>query len=389
MRLPRHRIGQEEALDWLARAHAASQGASEELPPAEVDILATRFRKILDRCACSPLKIGTRGSVTTEVGKRDFDALELYDVARHPHGRGAGVRSQLYAEAVNAYFETEYAEVADAPNDIIHVTCTGYVSPNGAQRLVASRGWGATTRVTNAYHMGCYAAFPAVRMAAGLAATRADLATSRVESLPTAAPRVDIVHTELCSLHLDPSSHSIEQLVVQSLFADGFIRYSLRERTSARGDDARGPILRVFAMDERVLPDSADSMSWIASDWGMQMTLARDVPARIAGSLRGFVLDLYRTAGMDAATELGRTVFAVHPGGPKIIDGVREVLELSEAQVATSRQVLFDHGNMSSATLPHIWMRLVQDEDVRPGTTILSLAFGPGLTVCGGVFRKE
>lgn len=381
MRLPRHRIGQEEALDWLAHAHAASQSAVDGLPRGEVEALAARFRKILGRCACGPSKIGTRGSVTTEIGRRDFDALELYDVLRHPHGRGAGVRAQLYAETVNAYFEGEYAQVAHAPSDIIHVTCTGYVSPNGAQRLVASRGWGATTRVTNAYHMGCYAAFPAVRMAAGLAATRVDVGLA-------AASRVDIVHTELCSLHLDPSNHAIEQLVVQSLFADGFIRYSLRDGP-ARGEGAQGAVLRVLAMDERILPDSADSMSWTESEWGMQMTLARDVPARVASSLREFVLDLYRKAGMDAAAELGRTVFAVHPGGPKIIDGVRDVLELSDAQVATSRQVLFDHGNMSSATLPHIWMRLVDDEAVRPGTTIVSLAFGPGLTVCGGVFRKE
>jgi len=382
MRLPRHRIGQGEALEWLARAHAASQSAVDGLPADELLALTARFRKILDRCACGPSKIGMRGSVTTDIGRRDFDALELYDVLRHPHGRGAGVRAQLYAETVNAYFEAEYAQVAHAPSDIIHVTCTGYVSPSGAQRLVASRGWGATTRVTNAYHMGCYAAFPAVRMAAGLAATRLDVG-------PSAESRVDIVHTELCSLHLDPSNHSIEQLVVQSLFADGFIRYSLREGVPARGEGAHGAVLRVVAMDERILPDSADSMSWTESEWGMQMTLARDVPARIARSLREFVLDLYRKAGMDAATELGRTVFAVHPGGPKIIDGVREVLELSDAQVATSRQVLFDHGNMSSATLPHIWMRLVDDDAVRVGTTVVSLAFGPGLTVCGGVFRKE
>jgi predicted naringenin-chalcone synthase len=82
-------------------------------------------------------------------------------------------------------------------------------------------------------------------------------------------------------------------------------------------------------------------------------------------------------------------VFAVHPGGPKIIDRVRQVLELTDVQVQTSRDVLFDHGNMSSATLPHIWMRLAADEGVAPGTLVASLAFGPGLTVCGGLFRKQ
>jgi predicted naringenin-chalcone synthase len=120
----------------------------------------------------------------------------------------------------------------------------------------------------------------------------------------------------------------------------------------------------------------------------MAMTLARDVPERIAGALRELISELYRRAGLslDAIKE---SVFAVHPGGPRIIDRVREVLELSHAQVATSRDVLRDHGNMSSATLPHIWMRLLNDPRVMRGTLIASLAFGPGLTVCGALLEKQ
>ncbi|HEY0468512.1 MAG TPA: 3-oxoacyl-[acyl-carrier-protein] synthase III C-terminal domain-containing protein, partial [Polyangiaceae bacterium] len=80
---------------------------------------------------------------------------------------------------------------------------------------------------------------------------------------------------------------------------------------------------------------------------------------------------------------------AVHPGGPKIIDRGREVQDLEPAQVQASRDVLFEHGNMSSATLPHVWQRVLSYDGVKPGTLVLSLAFGPGLTVCGGLFRKH
>jgi predicted naringenin-chalcone synthase len=51
--------------------------------------------------------------------------------------------------------------------------------------------------------------------------------------------------------------------------------------------------------------------------------------------------------------------------------------------------VLFDHGNMSSATLPHIWQRLIDDPAVPRGTPIPSLAFGPGLTMCGALLEKR
>jgi predicted naringenin-chalcone synthase len=147
--------------------------------------------------------------------------------------------------------------------------------------------------------------------------------------------------------------------------------------------------MHVLATDEAILPESSGSMRWVLGDHGMHMSLARDVPERIAGPLRAFVAGLYERAGLSISRTLSETTFAIHPGGPKIIDHVAGVLELAAAQVQTSRDVLHDHGNMSSATLPHVWMRILADAAIPPGTLVASLAFGPGLTVCGGLFRKQ
>jgi predicted naringenin-chalcone synthase len=376
MQRPAHRIDQREALEWIAEVHAASETTSLGLNADQRHSFEERTRRIVNRCACGPKQIGSRALALADVGQHDFDTPSVYDVDHHPRGRGTESRSRLYASIVSEYFETEYADVKRPPTDLIHVTCTGYVSPSGAQELVAKRGWGSQTRVTHAYHMGCYAAFPATRLAAGALLSR------RAEMTNDESPRVDIVHTELCSLHLDPSDHTMEQFVVQSLFADGLIRYSLRERDEAPG-------LRLVAQREAIIPDSAGCMTWITTDAGMKMTLARDVPERIAGSLRAFVDELYRDAGRDPSSEKTRTVFGVHPGGPRIIDRVRDVLELDESQLRASRDVLFERGNMSSATLPHVWMRILEDDAVTPGTPVVSLAFGPGLTVCGALFEKQ
>lgn len=374
MRRPQYEISQRSALAWLAEIHAASEARLKSLSDSERAAFAARFTKLIERCACGPEKIGARGHVTADLGSNE--GLGLYDVDHTPRGAGSGARSQAFAGVVNAYFEQEFATEQCAPSELIHVTCTGYVAPSGAQRIVASKGWGALTQVTHAYHMGCYAAFPALRMAAGHLGIPAAFSVSRAER------RVDIVHTELCTLHLDPSDHSAEQCVVQSLFGDGFIRYSMREC-------AAGPGLELLALSEQILPDSAAAMGWAVGDFGMHMTLARDVPERIAGALRPFVTELFQKCGLNLGSELRHSVVAVHPGGPKIIDRVRELLELDPAQVQASRDVLFDHGNMSSATLPHVWQRIVSDERVRAGATVVSLAFGPGLSVCGGLFRKR
>jgi predicted naringenin-chalcone synthase len=361
---PPYEIPQDASLRWLAAAHTTAQAAraSDDFDRAAFE---GRMARAIEHFGCSPSKIGKRGHWVEDIASTDWAGHRLYDLPHHPHGSGSATRTRLYTEIVDAYFAGAYAHDGEPPDDLVHVTCTGYVSPSGAQKLVAARGW--PTRVTHAYHMGCYAAVPAVRLAAG--------------ALATGARRVDIVHTELCSLHLDPSDHRIEQLVVQSLFADGMIRYAMVAETGEPG-------LRVRALHEQVLPDSADAMGWLVANWGMQMTLARDVPDRIAGAIRRFVIELYRRAGLELDA-IPRSVFAIHPGGPRIIDRVREVLELQDPQVQASRDVLFARGNMSSATLPHIWQRVLDDRAVRPGTLVASLAFGPGLTVCGALLEKR
>jgi predicted naringenin-chalcone synthase len=80
-----------------------------------------------------------------------------------------------------------------------------------------------------------------------------------------------------------------------------------------------------------------------------------------------------------------KSIFAIHPGGPKIIDSVQEVLELSDNQIKESRKILFERGNMSSATLPHVWSEILGN-NYPIGTNVISFAFGPGLTLFGSVF---
>ncbi|MCM2324518.1 MAG: naringenin-chalcone synthase [Oligoflexia bacterium] len=367
---PRYRLGQRESLEWLAAAHAeaewkmGTQGADAE----------ERFRSLLLRFGCGPAHIATRGHELEDLTHRDFARMRVFGRERPPEGAGVTIRAELFAATATRVFESLYPEGGSAaPDSLIHVTCTGYLSPSAAQRLVAARGWGSRTEVTHAYHMGCYAAVPALRIARG--------------ALLQGARRADVVHTELCTLHLNPAAHEPEQLVVQSLFADGFIGYSAADERP----DGEAPAFRLLAQGERIVPDTAEAMRWVSSEWGMRMTLSREVPALLVAGpgLASFLGELFARAGLDFEKERSECVFAVHPGGPRIIEAVRERLALREAQVAESRRVLRERGNMSSATLPHIWERLLADPDVPGGRRVASLAFGPGLTVCGTLMEKE
>jgi len=374
---PKHHAGQGSILEWIAAAHAQAEITLRQPDTAEErEGITRKLHKLVLRFGCSTDRISTRNAALDDFTHTDWDRMRIFQLNRFPAGKPCGERSRFYGEVVGDAFDRFYAGEADPPDVLIHVTCTGYVSPSGAQRLVAKRDWGRFTEVVHAYHMGCYASMPAIRLAAGL--------------LARGKARVDIVHTELCTLHMDPSQHLPEQLVVQTLFADGMIRYraSGPER-AANGLEREAGGLELLAAREEIMPDTEDAMTWMVSDFGMQMTLSRKVPDHIRACLGPFLDRLGEAAGLGAERLAERALFAIHPGGPRIIDELAGHLGLGPEQVRASNAILRDYGNMSSATLPHVWKAMLEDPEVEPGRLIVSLAFGPGLTIAGAILRKR
>lgn len=378
---PRHLSSQDDTLEWLARAHTQAAGllAAQQGSPFEERSFLDSMRRRLARFGCSSDQITTRGYELHDCAHLSWSEMEVYRLAAHANGEGMRKRTQVYARIARDALAQLFVEVGAPPQHLIHVTCTGYDSPSAAQLMVTAKGWGRATRVTHAYHMGCYAALPALRIAAGFISLPP--ACSRTGD---AQCRVDVVHTELCSLHMNSLRHEPEQLVVQSLFADGCISYSVCPEQSV---ERQGPGLMVLAMDEWLVPDSATSMAWFCSDFGFEMVLCRDVPDKLTQSLAEFVSRLLEQAKVpEAARETA--VFAIHPGGPRIVDQIAAGLKLTEPQVELSRGVLRERGNMSSATLPHVWQQIVASRAVKNDHLVVSLAFGPGLTLSGAVMRK-
>ncbi|MFC0710469.1 type III polyketide synthase [Azorhizophilus paspali] len=302
--------------------------------------------------------------------------LKLYDMATDPRGSDLKVRHESYAKVVDQGLERMFQDSAEAPDDLIHVTCSGYLAPSPVERMAADRGWFETT-VTHSYHMGCYGAFPAIKMAHGM------LSSSRFGITPV-KHRVDIVHTELLSAHNNIVDARAENIITMTLFADGLIKYSVLSEEELHRQGGHG--LRVLAMNEHLLPDSADEMTWVPGSHQFLMTLTPMVPVVIKRHVRDFVVKLLERAGIDFERERLELTFAIHPGGPKIVEHIQEDLGLSDEQVAVSKSVFLENGNMSSATIPHILKQVLEEVDV--GTRVLCLGFGPGLTVTGMVLEK-
>ncbi|KAF5841900.1 FAE1/Type III polyketide synthase-like protein-domain-containing protein [Dunaliella salina] len=74
--------------------------------------------------------------------------------------------------------------------------------------------------------------------------------------------------------------------------------------------------------------------------------------------------------------------FALHAGGARVLDGIAKAMQLEEYDMAPSRAVLHDYGNVSSSTT---WYTLGFIETVRgvqKGDTILQVGVGSGIK-CG------
>jgi alkylresorcinol/alkylpyrone synthase len=273
-------------------------------------------------------------------------------------GWGTGARMERYVQEALPLGKQAVAGALDAaglrPDEVglfAVATCTGYATPGLDIRLAGDLGMPPGLERLLVGHMGCYAAIP------GLAAV-SDFVTAR------ARPAV-LLCCELTSLHLQPAQRDLDQVVAHALFSDAAAAVVL-EPGAFRGRRLAGIVARTDA-------STADHMTWDVTDLGFRMGLSPRVPDVLSRHVGGVVEELLGGAGLRIEDVAG---WAVHPGGPRILDVVRDELGLSEDQIAASRRVLAEHGNCSSATV-----LLVLEEMADVDGPVVVMAFGPGLTL--------
>ncbi|MFC0007988.1 type III polyketide synthase [Micromonospora siamensis] len=243
-------------------------------------------------------------------------------------------------------------------------SCTGYATPGLDILLARDLGMAPQTQRMFVGHMGCYAALP------GLGAA-SDFVTAR------GRPAL-LLCAELTSLHIQPSSARVDtqQIVSHALFSDAAVAAVI-----VPGDRPGGYAVReVTSVTDT---STADHMTWDVTDTGFRMGLSPKVPQVLSAHVRGLVDDLLARHGSSSSEVDG---WAVHPGGPRILNVVERELALPPEGMAASRAVLAEHGNCSSPTVLLIVDRLRRAAD--PPRRIVMLAFGPGLTLYAALLER-
>lgn len=349
--------------------HSIEQSDAAEMHAdfCRIDEDRTRTLRVLYRRA----RVKRRHSAILDASDGPIEARQsFYPPARDEHDPGPPTRRRMEKyESVAPGLAVEASRRAmDAagtrPAQVTHlvtVSCTGFIAPGLDTRVVQALGLPADTRRTHVGFMGCQGAMNGLRVARSFA-----------ESDPGAV--VVVCAVELCSLHFaygwDP-----EMLVPNALFADGAGAVVGLGEGRRREDEWRMLGSGTFLFD-----DTAEDMTWRIGDHGFRMTLSARIPDLIEEGV-GEWLEAWlgeHGLGIDDVAS-----WAVHPGGPRILGAVEKAIGLGRERTQISRDVLADHGNMSSATILFILDRLIASRAPRP---CVALAFGPGLVAEAALF---
>jgi predicted naringenin-chalcone synthase len=306
----------------------------------------------------------------TVIGDFDGDSPASFFRAGPAGGRkgpGTAARNALFESGSRSLSVALARKVLDNSafdaGDVTHVvtvSCTGFCNPGPDYHIVRDLGMSPGTQRYHLGFMGCYAAFPALRMAAQFC-----------EADPGAV--VLVLCLELCSLHLQLNGTE-DAILANSLFSDGAGAAVVSARAPSPGTGA----FRIEGFRSTLVPDGEQEMAWRIGDHGFDISLTSYVPKIIGGNLREFVEPSLALGGMT----IGEVdLWAVHPGGKSILDQVQRCLDLGAEQLQASREVLRRFGNMSSASILFVLEELLNRRAGGGGEKVCAIAFGPGLTV--------
>ncbi|HZU15372.1 MAG TPA: type III polyketide synthase [Candidatus Dormibacteraeota bacterium] len=236
---------------------------------------------------------------------------------------------------------------------VISVSCTGYLVPSLDVQLAADLGLRPDVIRLPLTELGCSGG------AAGIAAAHRHLAAFPHD-------RVLVVAVELPSLTFQHRDRSLDNLTAALVFGDG-------AAAAVMGGPGRRPgsELRVMGAGTWLVPGSAWALGFDLRDHGFHVVLDRRLPDLVREGLGEAATGFRRRQGLERID-----FYAVHAGGPRVLDAVAEALELEPDRLALSRRVFREVGNLSSASILFVLAALSEARGEG-----LAIAFGPGVTI--------
>jgi predicted naringenin-chalcone synthase len=248
---------------------------------------------------------------------------------------------------------------------IITISCTGFFAPGLDYELIKEFNISPSVKRTNIGFMGCAASLVGVN--------------SVWEAMKqNGNENILMISVELCSLHLQ-TEPTRDNILANMIFADGAAAafFSKKNISNKRK-------LKIQFAESFLFQDSAKFMAWKIGNNGFEMMLSSELPKIILNSAAPRAKEILAQKGINISAI---KYWALHPGGRAILDSLQNGLELSDAQLKPSREVLRNFGNLSSVSILFVLKNILENAQLIEDDYVCAIAFGPGLTMELVVFK--
>lgn len=355
--IPENRIDQKQIAAFMAQAHGFDLSRKNKLLALyRASGISTRHSVIPDYASLEPNSWSFYPSSTD---LRPFPSTADRSALYRKHAL------ELSLKAVQNCLEKVKAD-AGSLTHIITVSCTGMYAPGLDIDLVKALRLSTNIQRTAINFMGCYAALTAIKTADAIC-----------KSQPKA--KVLVVATELCTIHFQNKTDD-DNLLANAIFSDGSAAMLISGQDKVHKDS---PGLSPKSFHCELLTDGEKDMAWNIGDFGFEMKLSAYVPDLVQSGIKSLVHSL-----TDRLNRKEIDHYAIHPGGKKILTVIEKELAIEKTANQYAHHVLRQYGNMSSPTVLFVLKDLMDSlTEKNRGEHILSLAFGPGLTLESVLFE--
>ncbi|WOL05951.1 hypothetical protein Cni_G14682 [Canna indica] len=268
---------------------------------------------------------------------------------------------------------------------LVYVSSSEARFPSGDLHLARVLGLNPDVRRTMISFAGCCGGLTGLRVAKDIAENnpggRVLLVTSETTIVGFRPPNVDRPY----------------DLVGAALFGDGAGAVVLGVEPVP---GVETPLFELCSALQQYLPGTEKVVEGRLTEDGIRFQLGRELPQVIADHVEEFCNKLMNEAAKerdedaDGGINYNDMFWAMHPGGPAILNKVESRLDLSPEKLSASRQALRDYGNASSSTIIYVLENIMEEIQKRKETGEkacewgMILAFGPGVTFEGILARN-